>query len=90
MGIANTTPATALCSVYQDTPVASLTGRGTGIAPVDRKHDTVCKQHVSREYCDKTELTSTLGCDTAVFLILEVFPFFTTLMLSFVLYVVFV
>ncbi len=31
MGIANTTPATALFSVYHNIPVATITGRGTGI-----------------------------------------------------------
>jgi len=38
MGIANTTPATALYSVLLDVPVESITGRGTGIDDERLKH----------------------------------------------------
>ena len=38
MGIANTTPATALYSVLLDVPVESITGRGTGIDDECLKH----------------------------------------------------
>ncbi len=38
MGIANTTPATALYSVLLDIPVESITGRGTGIDDERLKH----------------------------------------------------
>ena len=38
MGIANTTPATALYSVLLDVPVESITGRGTGIDNERLKH----------------------------------------------------
>jgi nicotinate-nucleotide--dimethylbenzimidazole phosphoribosyltransferase len=38
MGIANTTPATALYSVLLDVPVESITGRGTGIDDEQLKH----------------------------------------------------
>ncbi|NMW18977.1 MAG: nicotinate-nucleotide--dimethylbenzimidazole phosphoribosyltransferase [Chlorobiaceae bacterium] len=38
MGIANTTPATALYSVMLDVPVESITGRGTGIDDERLKH----------------------------------------------------
>ena len=38
MGIANTTPATALYSVLLDVPVESITGRGTGIDDGRLKH----------------------------------------------------
>ena len=38
MGIANTTPATALYAVLLDVPVESITGRGTGIDDVRLQH----------------------------------------------------
>jgi len=38
MGIANTTPATALYSVLLDVPVESITGRGTGIDDARLRH----------------------------------------------------
>jgi nicotinate-nucleotide--dimethylbenzimidazole phosphoribosyltransferase len=38
MGIANTTPATALYSVFLDLPVESITGRGTGIDDAGLEH----------------------------------------------------
>lgn len=40
MGIANTTPATALLSAYLDSPVESITGRGTGIDDKTLSHKT--------------------------------------------------
>ena len=37
---------------------------------------TLSENNTTEEkYCDKYELTSTLGCATAVFLIVEVFPY---------------
>ncbi len=38
MGIANTTPATALCAVYLGIPPALITGRGTGIDDARLRH----------------------------------------------------
>ncbi|MEI8186335.1 MAG: nicotinate-nucleotide--dimethylbenzimidazole phosphoribosyltransferase [Chlorobiaceae bacterium] len=54
MGIANTTPATALYSVLLDIPVESITGRGTGIDDDRLAHKIAVIKHaveVNKERC---------------------------------------
>ncbi len=62
MGIANTTPATALFAAYFNLPVESITGRGTGIDDARLQHKTqVIQQALEVNRARLTDPLSTLA-----------------------------
>ncbi|OVE74854.1 nicotinate-nucleotide--dimethylbenzimidazole phosphoribosyltransferase [bacterium E08(2017)] len=64
MGIANTTPSTALYSAYLDIPVEDITGRGTGLNDEQLAHKTdIIKQALE---VNKDRLTSPLDILAAI------------------------
>ncbi|NTW55658.1 MAG: nicotinate-nucleotide--dimethylbenzimidazole phosphoribosyltransferase [Chlorobiaceae bacterium] len=70
MGIANTTPATALYSVFLDLPVEAITGRGTGIddARLEHKKDVIRRSlDINSSRCSNPfgVLSSLGGCEIA-------------------------